>query len=289
MGSNNPRRNHTIPQMLVRNFADEGLRLHVLNKKKKRVYKASPRKAFVENNRYVRYRDGGLQDDYEVEKELGEIEGAAAPAIRRIIASARKGVFPKLSPRHWAAWKRFFFTAHLRTPENATRIMNDLGSEKALDEAFDKVLQQQGLASLDRGVYDLDPQWANLKGMARHNNIATLAAGLPPQVNNELERYAHQVGLLVGVIQDPSYEFILGSCAGVVIASQGEMDSMSGSWLPISYDVAIGISAFPDRELLLPLGPTDVQRINNVSYEKSQIVAARTESHLRPFMPSNSK
>ena len=289
LGSNLSRRNHYIAEFIVRNFADTSGRLHVFDKERGKLYQPKPKKAFVEKRRNVRYSDGGEQNDFEVEEELSKIESAAAPAIRRIIESARKGDFPKLSPKHRNAWKPFFFTSLLRSPEHGPLILNELGSERALDEAFDRILQQQGLPTPDKGVYDLDPQWANVKEMSRHNNIATFAAGMPPQVKSELERYAHQVGLLVGVIQDSSTEFILGSCAAVVIASQGKSDSMSGTWFPISYDVAIGLSPFPDREFLLPLGPAEVQRINNASYEQSEIIAARSKSQLRPFMQSTSK
>ena len=288
MGSNNPKRNHYIAQMLLRNFADDSQYLHILNKEKINPYKSKPRKAFVDNKRYVRYRDGGEQDDYEVEKKLSEIEGAAAPVIRRIIAFARKDDFPKLSPEQRNAWKRFFFTSVLRTPEHATRILNDLGSEQALDEAIKRLLQEAGLPLPDEELYVSDPRWANIREMARHNNIATFAAGLPSQVNSELESYAQQVGLLVGVIQDPNTELMIGSCAAVEIASQRESDPISGMWLPISFDVAIGLTAFPDREYLRPLSPTEVQRMNNASYEQSEIIAARSKSHLRPFMQRNS-
>ena len=289
LGSNLSRRNHYIAEFIVRNFADTSGRLNLFDKERCNLYQRKPKKAFVENRRNVRYSDGGKQNDFEVEEQLSKIESDAAPVIRRIIESARKGDFPKLSPKHRNAWKPFFFTSLLRSPEHGPRILNELGSERALDEAFDRVLQQQGLPTPNKGVYDLDPQWVNLKGMARHNNIATFGAGLPPQVNRELERYAHQVGLLVGIIQDLSTEFILGSCAVAVIASQGKSDSMSGTWFPISYDVAIGLSSFPDRELLLPLGPAEIQRINNASYEQSEIIAARSQSQLRQFMQSPPK
>ena len=284
MGSNFSRRNHYIAQMLLRNLVDDSQRIYVFDRERGKLYKTKPHNVFVENRRYVRHSDGGEQDDYEVEKQLSEIESAAAPAIRKIISSVREGDHPKLSPRDQYAWKQFFLTSLLRTPEHATRILKDLGSEKALDEAFDRVLQQQGLPTPEKGKYDLDPQWAKVKGMARHNNIASFAAGLPPQVNKELERYANEVGLLIGFIQDSSIEFILGSCAAVVIPPLGESDLMSGTWLPISYDVAIGLTAFPDREYLRRLGPTEVQRINNASYEQSQIIAARSKAPLRPFI-----
>ena len=283
MGSNLSRRNHYIAEFVVRNFADASRRLHVFDKETGKSFKTKTGNVFVENRRYVRYSNGGEQDDFEVEKKLSEIEGAAAPAIREIIKSTRTGEFPKLSPKHRIAWKRFFFTSLLRTPEHGPRILNDLGSEQALEYAINRVLQDGGYPALDKGKYDLDPQWANIKEMAQHNNTATFSAGLPPQVNSELERYAHQVGLLVGVIQDSSIEFILGSCAAVYIVSQSENDPISGTWLPISYDVAIGLTAFPDREFLRPLDPQEVQRINSASYEQSEIIAARSKSQLRSF------
>ena len=82
-------------------------------------------------------------------------------------------------------------------PNTVPRILKDLGPEKALDEAFDRVLQQQGLPTPDRRTYDLDPLWGNLEGMAKHNNLANFAAGLPPQVRSALERYA-QTNWLAG-------------------------------------------------------------------------------------------
>ena len=56
MGSNNPKGNHYIAQMLLRNFADDSQCLQILNKEKINPYKSKPGKAFVYNKRYVRYR-----------------------------------------------------------------------------------------------------------------------------------------------------------------------------------------------------------------------------------------
>ncbi len=288
MGSNLSRRNHYVAEFVVRNFADTSRRLHVFGKETGTYFKTKAVNVFVEKRRYVRYGDGGEQDNFEAEKKLSEIENAAAPVLKKIIQSARAGDHPKLPPDHWYAWKQFFFTSLLRTPEHATRILSELGSEQALDDAINLVLQEGGFPALDKRAFDLDPQWANVKGMARHNNLATFAAGLPPQVNSELERFAHEVGLLIGVIQNSGPEFILGSCAAVVIASQAENDALSGTWFPISYDVAISLTAFPDREYLLPLGPTEVQEINSASFEQSESIAARSKSQLQPFMQRTS-
>lgn len=274
--------------MIVRNFADDSRRLHMLDKERGKQYKVKAHNAFVEKRRYVRYSGGGQQNDFAVEEQLSKIESAAAPALRKMVKSAREGDYPKLTLNHWYAWKQFFFTSLLRTPEHATRILSELDSEQALDVAINHVLQKGGFPTLDRRAYDLNPQWASVREMARHNNLASLAAGLPPQVNSELRSYSRQVGLLVGFIRDSSTAFILGSCGPVVIPSRAENDSLAGTWFPISYDVAISLTAFPDREYLLPLGPAELQKINSASYEQSEIIAARSKSQLQPFMQKTS-
>jgi len=91
MGSNLPKRNHYIPQMVLRNFVEDSGRLHIFDKKTSEFFELKPKDAFVENRRNVRYSDGGQQDDFEVEEQLSKIEDAAAPAIKKFIDSARKG------------------------------------------------------------------------------------------------------------------------------------------------------------------------------------------------------
>ena len=289
MDSDKPKRNHIIPQMLLRNFVDGSGYLHLLNKRKPKPYKSTPRKAFVEKNHYARHRDGGAQDDYEVERKLSEIEGAAAPAIERIIASVRHGDFPKLSSEHQRALKRFFFTSHLRNRDRASQILNELGHDNVIYGVICRALSQQGLPYPAKELYDSDPQWATIRKRFRHDSIANLAAGLPRQVNSEIERYAGQVGILIGAIKEPNVEFVIGSCGPASIAPEQKNDPLARYWFPISYDVAITLTPFPDKEFLYPLTRKEVQRLNDASFQESSIIAARSKRHLRPFMRGASK
>jgi len=289
LGSEKPRRNHVIAQILLRNFVDDSQYLHILNKRKPKPYKSTPRKAFVEKNGYVRHKDGGEQDDYEVEKKLCEIEGAAAPAIERIIASVRHGDFPKLSSEHQRALKCFFFTSHLRNRDRASQIVNELGYDNVIYGVICRALSQQGLPYPAKELYDSDRQWANIQKRFRHDSIASLAAGLPRQVDREMERYADRVGILIGVIEEPNVEFVIGSCGPASVAPQQKKDPLARLWLPISYNVAITLTPFPDKELLYPLNRKEVQRLNNASFKESSIIAARSKRHLQPFMQGASK
>ena len=84
-------------------------------------------------------------------------------------------------------------------------------------------------------------------------------------------------------------EFVIGSCGTALIAPQQKNDPLARLWFPISYDVAITLTPFPDKEFLYPLNRTEVQRLNNASFQESPIIAARSKRHLRPFTQGASK
>ena len=62
----------------------------------------------------TQYGYGGRRDNWDAEGRFGEIERDAAPAIRKIIKAVKLNSFPKLSPEHRAACKRFFIHMLLR-------------------------------------------------------------------------------------------------------------------------------------------------------------------------------
>lgn len=281
MGLNRPTRNHSIAQMLLRNFTNDRGYLFILNKQKHKVYKSKPRKAFTENRRFVRFNEDGEQIDYETERMLSEFEGAAAPAIRKIIAAARKKGCPRLSPGERLAWKMFYFTSHMRTPRRSGEILAEITSEQALDEAIHQNIEEIAASPLSKGIRDRNLLRANLKRMAKHNVAADLAAGAPQHIRRELDKRATQVGLVAGVTQEPDTEFIIGSSATAQVDFRNGRNRIRGLWLPISYDVAISITGHPDEEHLLLLDKTEVQKINVASYQESEYVAARSRDLLR--------
>ena len=281
MGSNRPRRNHYIAQMLLRNFTNDRGYLYVLDIERHKVYRSKPRKAFTKNKRFVRFDGEGKQNDYYVEMILSEIESKAAPAIGKTITAARKQVCPDLTSGEQFILKMFYFTSHMRTPKRSAEILAEITSEQALDEAIDLHIDEISGSPLSRGIQNRDSLRANLKRMAKHNVAAELAAGVPPHIRRELEKRATQVGILVGFVREFNTELIIGNCATALVTSQNQRNRVQGLWLPISHDVAISITGHPEMEHLFLLNKTEVRSINEASYQDSESVAARSRGQFK--------
>ena len=64
------------------------------------------------------------------------------------------------------------------------------------------------------------------------------------------------------------------------------MDLGAISWLPIAHDIAIGATAFPDREFLTILGSDNdgeqiISAFNRATAERSRTIAGRSEALVR--------
>ena len=108
MGRNPPKRDHYIPQMLLKNFCDGSGRVWVGDGKK--IYSANPKNVFVQGHLYTRSIFGNsprdtdhedflnsIEKSYEYEERLSEIESRVAPAVQQIVGQVRQGKCPQLS------------------------------------------------------------------------------------------------------------------------------------------------------------------------------------------------
>ena len=98
MNSNDPKRHHYIPKMLLNNFLDDKDRIWIYDKNGGKLYQGTPINTFVQRNLYRTLSFDHENYSYEAEEELSRIESHAAPVIRRIIKCARNNEYPKLSP-----------------------------------------------------------------------------------------------------------------------------------------------------------------------------------------------
>ena len=133
MGRNKPKRNHYIPQMLLKNFCGESGRVWVDDGKK--IYSTNPRNVFVQGHLYTKSIFGNspkdtdhedflnsIEKSYEYEERLSEIESRATPAVQEIVDHVRQGKCPQLSIELRDAWKRFLIAIARRTPESQNRV-----------------------------------------------------------------------------------------------------------------------------------------------------------------------
>ena len=194
MGNSIPRRQHYIPEMLLKNFCDDRLWVGYDGK----VFKTTIGNAFVENNLYTKadYRhapkgvgyEGFLRSitkSYEYEERLSEVESIAEPAVRRILNRARIGKRPKLPTRLALAWKQFLFAMARRTPESQERISPTKSPEDVFYQAALQGTNGDNLPLPAKESFYGSPRVAELQKMVMSNINARFAAGDHPRLASE--------------------------------------------------------------------------------------------------------
>ena len=297
MGRNTPKRNHYIPQMLLRNFCDESDRVWVDDGKK--MYSTNPRNVFVQGHLYTRsifenspkdtdHEDflASIEKSYEYEERLSEIESRATPAVQEIVDHVRQGKCPQLSIELSDAWKRFFVAIARRTPESQTRVAALTGHVDAFYEASKHVANLDAYPLPDSATLYQDDRVLGLKNIVMTNVNAKFAAGNDSHIENETRKFSQKSGLSFVVIRILEKSFVIGSHGLTMVDRKLAGNLTAISWLPIAHDIAVGATAFPDRELLSFLdgnngGERVISVMNRTTASMSKIIVGQSEDLVR--------
>ena len=260
MKTNNPKRQHYYPVMLLKNFSNERGRIWVSDGTN--VYASNPRDIFVQRHLYTKYDfsnaqisvDSGaflesIPKSYEFEERLGEIEGAAAPAIRQIIEQGRLGNPPRLTAEMLDACKRFIIAMARRTPESQARLASSLDID-AFYEGARLAADQDNFPLPDKESLYRNPGIAQLKHGTMQNTYARFAAGAHPLLEVDTQDFLENIDLCIAVIRIPKRSFIAGSYGLTIIDDRIKGNFPALSWLPVAPDIAIGVTNHPSE---LPL------------------------------------
>ena len=190
-------------------------------------------------------------DEYEI--RLGDIESAAEPVIAQIIEQTRHQKCLNLTSRQRDILKRFVFTSARRTPESQIRA----GMFSAVDDAFyDTAKQVADLNNFplpDKETLYADLGVCQLRDMVLSNTRARFAAGDHSDLEAQELKFAQETGLVVAVIRDQCEYLVLGS-HGITLLDPVWLQYLPAiSWLPAAPDIAIGVTAFPDRDFMMEL------------------------------------
>lgn len=291
MGANRPRRHHYIPEMLLRNFCDAGGVLWVGDKKRGKHYKTTPKNVFVERNLYSNRDYNRGTDSYEYEQALSIIESNAKPAISSVIEQMRGERNPRLALELDRRLKEFVIAIARRTPESQERVFGE--SDGSFEEAFDSVakhlLKGAGYDVPEQDWFDQDPGVLKLKRTMKSNHSANFAAGEHHILQEESQRFSRETGWGFALIELPNRSFVIGS-HGLTIMDENA--SLGGNWLPISHDVAIQVTAFPDQGFRLCLDDKNesiIKSINRATTAQSDIIVGRSEALIRSLMGRSTK
>ena len=291
MGANRPRRHHYIPEMLLRNFCDDEETLWVGDKKRGNCYKTGPKNVFVKRNLYSHHDYNRGTDSYEYEQALSNIESNAKPALSSVIEQVRSQRNPRLDLELDRHLKEFVIAMARRTPESQERVFGE--SDRNFEEVFDSVakdlLKSAGYGVPEQGWFDQDSGVLKLKQTMKVNQSAKFAAGEDHILQEDSERFSRKTGWGFALIEMPKRSFVIGS-HGLTVMQEGA--ALGGNWLPIAHDVAIQVTAFPDRGFRLCLDNKNeaiIKSINTATAAQSDIIVGRSEALIRSLMGRSTK
>ncbi len=279
----NPKRQHVIPRMLLRNFQTQCETVHAYSKLESRYFRVAPNNVFVQKDRYTQRYVETDDERYEVERRLGEIESQAAPVIDKIISCRKARMYPPLAKEDGDAVKLLFMTMFLRTDHHADEIVPFDRYEHLYRQEFSREGEiyewvgdeRQGWEDFQRGP----DATALIRGQLIPDLRARVAVGMPPKIADEIDRYMQESGLLIAMPGKRASGFILGDCGGVRVFESDNSD-VYHSWLPISREVIVGPTMDLENVTFMDLNRKDVNRINWTTFEASDIVVAKRRSDL---------
>ena len=195
----------------------------------------------------------------------------------------RCGCPPRLSPELNGHFKRFVIAQARRTPESQERIFVDGDPDEAFHVAVTELFRKAGFAVPGEDFFELGPV-LELKQKIKSNRVGDFAAGEHPLIEQETKRFCRETGWGVAVICMPRRSFVLGSHGLTIVERRAPMFS---SWLPIAHDVAIKITAFPNRGFLLRLDRNNesiIKAINRSTAAGSRRIAGRSKALIWSLM-----
>ena len=282
MGSNKPKRNHYIPELLLHNFcADDGF-LWAGDKSGRQAFHPPPSKLFVETHLYATIGYDKSVKTFENENALSKIESEAEPAISAIIDKARGGCFPKLSEKDNDSFKRFIVAQARHTPESQEGIGIHGAVVDIFPEAVSLIKEKLGCTLVDDDWYE-ESSLLELKQRYSSNLAGNYAAGTHPLLEQGTRQFCRNAGWLVAAIEMPNRSFVIGSHGFALVEHDGKIET----WLPMAHDVAIMLTGFPDREYLFPLDRNQdslIKRINQSTVTSSRFIAGRSKELIESLM-----
>jgi hypothetical protein len=267
-----PKRQHYIPQMLLRRFTDSDGRLHFFDKRirEKGVLQSSPKDIFVQKHIYSSIAKDGTKDTT-LEKYYSFMEGRADRLIEKIIVAARAEKLPNLSEKEKEEWDNFVYQQWSRVPDMHVRSLNDFddtfeSSIREFEQTF-RPLTDQEKASL---------QEPETRARILQNARVTALSG-PPGLAVETLGLR---GLGVCALARRNKSFIVGSSPVTKLAFPGRSHLSDPSvelWLPIAFDVAVTPAGTRGTERFVKVSDDrHIRALNEAIFKQSTLIAGRS-------------
>ena len=283
------KRNHFVPQFLIKNWADDFGKVWVLNKQDKKIFQTSPSRVLLKNDLYTTYEGPEFEPSDEFERLFAEFEYLIAPIVKKIIADARENRPKSLQPKDFRLCKAFLVLQTWRTPESQARIFDRDHRTFSTNETEQLNLENYGLDELN--IESNASIHKDAKYYEKSNLLARFAAGELPGQTSKFREYEKNHGLDCWVIRNPRRSVLHGSHGCCFFEKQYKGKKyISPPLIPIAPDIVLTFSEHPNK--FRRLGEKDfvaedkwVRRFNSAMFKYSNQVIARDEKLLEKYKP----
>lgn len=277
----NPKRHHYVPQMLLNSFTDEEGWLHWCRRDEDEpvIRPARPSELFLKNHLYSIIAAGGGKDPA-IEIALSKLETKTVPVVQKMIEAARAERLPDLTEEEKYIWYHFFSMQWRRTPESQQSAASDDEISAMFDDSIARLRELLPRRRNDIDALDTDE--------GRTRTIRNVRAESLTQFSDNVAAVLAQRGIGILGIRKPNRSFIVGSRPVVKFTIKGQSDLRNPiveMWLPIAYDVAVGVgNATGQTSLYFADEDEPIRRLNLAIAKQSRIIAARSADLVRSIM-----
>ena len=255
---NNPKRQHYIPQMILKRFADDEGRLYCCDRtlKEPHIWRTKPKNVFLETRLYTQYDDSGNADE-SIEGDFSKLEGAVSPIVDKIIDWSLKGQASRLGTSEKDLWLRFLVHQRRRTPDVRPLVKENI--ETLITEIPDAYEAHAGRHLTPEEHAQIEQP--DFLETAKRNAFPGFAAATP---RDDVLKMLRNTSILTLAVKNPKKNLVIGS------------RSIDGfhDWFPVHKNVAVRLASPAGSDNLTVLDDiSEIRRINEGIVKQSNFFA----------------
>jgi hypothetical protein len=268
---NEPKRHHSVPEMLQRRFVDKRHRLWFYDKQRPElgVRDMSPNSLFVRNRQYTLKMSDGTHD-WSLETRYSSLEGYMNLLIKRIVPQVLTGIYPGLSANERDLLDLYVYEQWRRVPELYDRMISDAEFDAMLKDSIDEYeCKHRPLTPDERQKF---ASVAYRRAERKRARVLSLSrtTGAPLAILSTKGLFFARTAR--------NRSFILGSSPVIKLTpiGQNELDHPQVEvWLAIDPNVAIVLAADNSKGRNIVMSAEGVRYINRAIAKQSETFAGR--------------
>jgi hypothetical protein len=273
-----PKQHHFVPESFQARFTNADGRLFYFDRARPElgVRRGAPGNLFKQGHLYS-VTDASGVTTAPFETRASKLEGRAGLVIDKIVAAARDGRAPGLTPAERRDWDDFFLLQWRRVPDTQRQSSVLADADRQFLDLLAKARARwpQRAAEIDaRSTPD------EVKRMTQNARDDSLERG-----PGTAKAVVAGRGLAVVHITDPRRGFVLGSLPVMKLTKPGQTDLRDHAvemWLPVSSDTMVGVGERAGTERFIPTSDIRMIRSANASIvSQSSLFAGRSEAQIR--------